>query len=165
MDLKSEIEKTTSGGKKELSRVTARCRDDDAVLADLERLASEADAAGDSGTAMRRTTELSALLAGYVIEEMQCRLDRLFLETITHNQPASDGPGSGEEERVSALEEELEYLYPEIGVLAEMSTRKQFGEPIIRELKKRHERSCAASHRKLEYVLLPQPELFDQVGS
>ena len=124
------------------------------MLGALERLASDANATEDNVAAIRRMADLDALFAGYVIEEVQCRLDRTFLEVITDGHSAFDifAGADNEKELAGALEGELESLFPEIGVLAEMSTRRQFIQPIMRELKIRYDQSCAVSHRKLEYV-------------
>lgn len=104
----------------------------------------------------KRTEQLGAMLAEYVGEEIHYRLDRLYLESLLAGQvKSSNGTGeSGErgEEELAALGEELESLYPEIDVLAEMSTKQQFSEPILRELQNRHSQLRHTSHKKLEYV-------------
>lgn len=53
------------------------------------------------------------------------------------------------------MEEELESLYPEIEILAEMSVKQQFHEPILREIHNQHSQLRAASSEKLERVRFP----------
>lgn len=89
------------------------------------------------------------MLSDYVAEEIHYRLDRLYLETIHaggSNPDVMDGTAS------TALEEELESLHPEIEILAEMSTRQQFHEPILRELQNEHDQLRVAAQEKLEQV-------------
>lgn len=131
-------------------------KEDDRILAGLEKLASGIDSTGNDASVAKRTEQLGAMLAEYVGEEIHYRLDRLYLESLLAGQvKSSNGTGeSGErgEEELVALGEELESLYPEIDVLAEMSTKQQFSEPILRELQNRHSQLRHTSHRKLEYV-------------
>lgn len=98
------------------------------------------------------------MLAEYVGEEIHYRLDRLYLENILSGQIESgngtEESGERAEEELVALGEELESLYPEIDVLAEMSTKQQFSEPILRELQNRHSQLRNTSHRKLEHVCI-----------
>lgn len=145
--------------------MTARLKDDDRTFGALERLASGVDSTGENAAAVRQTVELSATLAEYVTEEIHHRLDRLFLENIHDSQLDSDKPtetsDNQQEEIIAALEEELESLYPEIGVLAEMSTKQQFSEPILRQLQNHHGQLRVASHRKLEYVCVVRTGLHD----
>lgn len=91
------------------------------------------------------------MLADYNAEEIHYRLDRLYLEAIQSGPSKANqtAPGS---ETIAALREELESLYPEIEILAEMSTKQQFHEPILREIHNQHSQLRAASEEKLERV-------------
>jgi hypothetical protein len=89
------------------------------------------------------------MLADYVADEIYYRLDRLYLETVQAGGTAAKAPTG---ENIAALEEELESLYPEIGILAEMSTRQQFNEPILKELQNEHGKLRVASQESLEQV-------------
>lgn len=108
---------------------------------------------------VKRTGQLSSVLADYVAEEIHDRLDRLYLEEIEAGESASDSAinqnqalTSSESETIAALEEELGSLFPEIEVLAEMSTRQEFQEPILREIQNEHSQLRVVSHQKLEKV-------------
>lgn len=93
------------------------------------------------------------MLADYTAEEIHYRLDRLYLEAIQAGKSGGGQTASGDE-TIAALREELESLYPEIGVLADMSTKQQFHEPILREMHNEHGQLRAASQQKLEQVWL-----------
>lgn len=158
--LKSETEKARLDGRRILSSLTTRLKEDDRILTGLEKLASGINSSGNDATVAKRTEQLGAMLAEYVAEEIHYRLDRLYLESVLAGQATSgqrteesneNEHGEGE---LVALGEELESLYPEIDVLAEMSTKQQFSEPILRELQNRHGQLRNTSHSKLEYVWL-----------
>jgi hypothetical protein len=123
-------------------------KQDDKSLATLEALMSTIKVRGNDASTVKRTSHLSAMLSDYVTEEIHYRLDRLYLETIQ----ADAGSGALDGAASTALEEELESLYPEIELLAEMSTRQQFHEPILRELQNEHGQLRVASQEKLEQV-------------
>jgi hypothetical protein len=137
--------------------LTARLKEDDKLLSDLERLAGGVKSSDEDASIMTRASELSTILARYVAEEIYCRLDRLYLQKVLDcNKAVSDVSIANGTEAVAGLEEELSSLYPEIDILAEMSTKQQFVEPILRELQNHHGQLRIASHQKLEYVsLLP----------
>lgn len=152
-NLKAETEKARLDGKKILSSLTTRLKEDDRILAGLERLASGIKSTGNDASVAKRTEQLGTLLAEYVAEEIHYRLDRFYLETILGEQADSNKAAvEHDEAELGALGEELEALYPEIDVLAEMSTKQQFGGPVLRELQNRHGHLRNASHRNLEYV-------------
>jgi hypothetical protein len=152
-NLRAETEKVRLDGKKILSSLTSRLKEDDRILAGLEKLASGIRSTGNDASVAKRTEQLGAVLAEYVAEEIHYRLDRLYLESIQADQTGSkQAAGQHEEEALAALREELESLYPEVDVLAEMSTKQQFSEPVLRELQNRHGQLRNASQRKLECV-------------
>ncbi|KAL4880489.1 hypothetical protein BJY04DRAFT_219230 [Aspergillus karnatakaensis] len=151
VSLKNESEKSTVDGKKILSVLTTRLKEDDKHLSDMERLAVGVKASDDDASIVKRTSELSRVLTQCVAEEIYCRLDRLYLEKILEgNKVATDSQAV---EAAAALEEELDSLYPEIDILAEMSTKQQFVEPILRELQNHHGQLRIASHQKLDHIL------------
>ncbi|EAW06280.1 uncharacterized protein ACLA_079640 [Aspergillus clavatus NRRL 1] len=154
--LKNELEKTATEGKKILSTLTGRLKDDDKLLADLEQTASSVQSTTDDASIVRRATELGSMLAELVAEEIQCRLDRLYMESLKAGLKdmanLSANPNEDEDALIT-LGNELESLYPEIDVLAEMSTKQLFYEPIVRELQTLHGQLRIASYRKLEHVV------------
>ncbi|KAF7594293.1 hypothetical protein BBP40_009693 [Aspergillus hancockii] len=124
------------------------------ILANLERLASGIKSTNDDISIVKRTSELSTILAQCLAEEIHCRLDRVYLENLRIGQfNATEDPDGAMNEMLVALQGELESLYPEIDVLAEMSTGQQFSKPILRELQHRHSQLRIASHKKLDHVL------------
>ncbi|KAL4916903.1 hypothetical protein BDW62DRAFT_92917 [Aspergillus aurantiobrunneus] len=154
VSLKNESEKSTMDGKKILSALTTRLKENDNLLSDLERLATGVKSSDGDVSIMRRMSELSTALARYVTEEIYCRLDRLYLEKILRDNGAtSDGPSDKEAETVLGLEQEMDSLYPEIDVLAEMSTKQQFVEPVLRQLQNHYGQLRVVSHQKLDFIL------------
>lgn len=91
------------------------------------------------------------MLAGFSADEIHYRLDRLYLDALQAAGPSID-PSAVEDETITALEEELESLYPEIEVLAEMSTKQQFHEPILREIHHEHSQLRVSAQQRLEQV-------------
>lgn len=150
--MKSETEKAVAEGKRILSSLTARLKEDDKVILNLEKTASTIQGGGDDSLVIKRTLELESLLASYLAEEIHCRLDRLYLEGIESDDAGFNNPTSTEDDAWSGLSEELEALYPEIEILAEMSTKQQCSGPILRELQNHHGKQRVASHEKLDNV-------------
>lgn len=153
---KGETEKATADGKRILASLAARFKEDDRILVDLEKLGAGIKSTGDDVVVLKKTSDLGTLLSQLVAEEIQCRLDRLYVESLqTYGKDAEDMPlNANEDEALVALEGELESLYPEIDVLAEMSTKRQFSELILRELENHHGQLRIASHEKLDHVRL-----------
>lgn len=171
--LKSETDKAVAEGKRILSSLTARLKEDDKVLSYLEKTASTIQGSSDDTLIIKRTLELESLLARYLAEEIHCRLDRLYLEGIESNNAGFNNPTSIEDDAWSGLSEELEALYPEIEILAEMSIKQQCSGPILRELQNHHGKQRIASHQKLDSVchyfsflifLLTIWQIFDTIG-
>ncbi|KAL4889101.1 hypothetical protein BDV59DRAFT_205522 [Aspergillus ambiguus] len=152
--VKNESEKATADGKRILSLLSARLKEDDRILADLEKLASGITSTGDDASISKKTSQLGSLLSQCVAEEIQCRLDRLYLESLYINPGDPENQLSMvDDEATAALEEELELLYSEIDVLSEISTKQQFSEPILRELQNHHGQMRIAAHEKLDLIL------------
>ncbi|KAJ5348366.1 uncharacterized protein N7506_001619 [Penicillium brevicompactum] len=148
-DFRTATDRSGAESKKILAALSTRLKQDDKSLASLEALMSSIKVRGNDASTVKRTGHLSTMLSEYVAEEIHYRLDRLYLESIQ----ADIGSGSLDGATSTALEEELESLYPEIELLAEMSTRQQFHEPILRELQNEHGQLQEASREKLDQAL------------
>jgi hypothetical protein len=122
-----------------LLSVTAKLKDDDRALAKAETLASGLESTEEDHILKNRAAELTSALSKFVSEEIYCRLDRLYLETLEAGHYLS-GEAVETNDSIVVLEEDLESLYSEVEVLAEMSARQQFGEQILRELQRNHDR-------------------------
>ncbi|CAG7952178.1 unnamed protein product [Penicillium nalgiovense] len=165
---RTATDKSGAESKRILASLSTRLKQDDKALASLETLMSSIQYRGNDASTVKRTSHLSAMLSDYVAEEIHYRLDRLYLETIHAGSSSSDAM---DETTSTALEEELEALYPEIEILAEMSTRQQFHEPILRELQNEHDKLRMASQENLEQALdmliemtLSKQDLTNQLG-
>lgn len=152
--MKAESESAAADRKKVLSLVAARLKEDDGTLKSLEKLASGIGSSEEDRAVRSRVADLTAKLARYVAEEIHYRLDRLYMETICAGRCGSSEGPEQETELLASLEEELESLYPEIGILAEMSAKQQFSEPILRELQSHRDRLRSTSEKMLDYVRL-----------
>lgn len=148
---RSATDKSGAENKRILSSLSTQLKQDDKMLAGLEALISGIKLNGSDASTVKRTADLSAMLADTTAQEIHYRLDRLYLETIQSGR-SDYGQTAVEDEAVSAIQEELESLYPEIEILAEMSTKQQFQEPILREIRHEHGQLRAASQHKLEQV-------------
>ncbi|KAJ5621214.1 hypothetical protein N7528_005997 [Penicillium herquei] len=150
--IKSETDKAGTEIKRILSALSTRLKQDDKALALLESVLSETESKGDNASTVKRAAHLSQLLADYSADEIHHRLDRLYLEAI-HASANASRDGTAGDETIGVLEEELESLYPEIGVLAQISTKHQFHDPILREIHNEHSHLRASSQQKLEHIL------------
>ncbi|CAL5874866.1 uncharacterized protein PFLUO_LOCUS9168 [Penicillium psychrofluorescens] len=147
------MDRASAENKRILSSLSTRLKQDDKTLAGLEALISGVKSHGNNASTVKRASRLTTQLAVYVAEEIHFRLDRMFLETVLAGDSALGCGTGGDDETVAALEEELESLYPEIEVLADMSTKQKFTEPILREIQNEHSQIRAASQQKLEQAL------------
>ncbi|OQE19131.1 hypothetical protein PENSTE_c016G09012 [Penicillium steckii] len=138
--------------KRALSTLSTHLKQDDKALEYLENLMSGIKFNSNDASTVKRTAHLTTVLSDLVAEEIHDRLDRLYLEEIEAGDSSSD-QDTIESETIAALEEELGSLFSEIEVLAEMSTRQEFQEPILREIQNEHSQLRVASHQKLEKVL------------
>ncbi|KAJ5207206.1 hypothetical protein N7491_002164 [Penicillium cf. griseofulvum] len=166
---RTATDRSGAESKRILASLSTRLKQDDKALASLETLMSNIKYRGNDASTVKRTNHLSATLSDYVAEEIHYRLDRIYLETM--HAGGSDYDAIIDEPTSIALEEELESLYPEIEILAEMSTRQQFQEPILRELQNEHDQLRVASQEKLEQALdmliemtLSKQDLTNQLG-
>lgn len=83
--------------------------------------------------------QLSTLLAGMLAEEVQLRLDRVFLEGLRgehHNDNGNHSAnGTAAAEDAAALEQDLSSLHAEIPAVAAMFVAQMYGEPLLRAVR------------------------------
>ncbi|KAL1967782.1 hypothetical protein VTN77DRAFT_2471 [Rasamsonia byssochlamydoides] len=159
-DLKNDIDARLSAQREQaqaekrqlLMSVTAKLKDDDRALAKAETLASELESTEEDHILKKRAAELTSALSRFVSEEIYCRLDRLYLETLKAGDCVS-GEAAATDDSIIVLEQDLESLYSEIEVLAEISARQQFGEQILRELQRNHDQLNSTLEGKLDLIL------------
>lgn len=143
----------TSGAenKRILSSLSDQLKRDDRALSTMEDVISGIKSNHKGTSIIKRTTNLGTTLADYIAEEIHNRLDRIYLEAIQTELPDEASPFANEQ-TIIALREELESLHSEIEVLADLSTKQQYLEPILRGINGEHDQLRAASHHKLEQV-------------
>lgn len=130
----------------------SKLAEDDAALANGQRLMVEVDSTEADKQMEQRTSHLITLLSNLIADEIRCRLDRLYLQLLlSHDTGATDGM---EIEQISTdeIETDLESLYSEIDVLAEISARQKFGQPILLELRRRKQRVAHSTEENLSTV-------------
>ncbi|PYH41872.1 hydrogen/calcium exchanger domain-containing protein [Aspergillus saccharolyticus JOP 1030-1] len=153
VDIKHEQERVAAEGRKSLSSLTTRLKYDDKELVHLKRVAYGVKHLEHHASVARRAIDLGMNHAQYVAGEVQHRLDRLYLNNIQIDYATmSTETTRTESEILSALEEELESLHPEINILAEMSTKQQLIEPILREIQIHHGALRAAFAQRLHHL-------------
>lgn len=136
--------------------VTSKLKDDDRTLQQFEKLASGLDSSEEEKEMSERAVNLTSKLAEYIAAEVHCRLDRIYLETLQSGSAPSSGM-EDEADMIASLEDELDSLYPEIGLLAHVSTQQQYKDPILRELRNRRGKLQSTSEEKLDNVRHPNP--------
>ncbi|OKL60749.1 hypothetical protein UA08_04397 [Talaromyces atroroseus] len=147
----NDMRKNT-GKKQLLQSVSSRLMNDDDILFKIEELAAELELTEMDEQTEKRTPELISTLSKLTSEEIRCRLDRVYLETLL---TGADAPADVPDNRDAciALQEDLESLYSEIDVLAEMSARHEFGQPILDELQKKKQSSASSLEDNFDVML------------
>jgi hypothetical protein len=155
LDMRLAIQKEQVSAEKRqtMLAVTSTLKDHDRTLTKAETGAAELDSREDDQKLRMRVTNLTSTLAKLVSDEIHCRLDRLYLETLQRLEGESNMASNGGESAF-ALEEDLQSLYSEIEILADMSASHQFGQPISRELQRINTQMSHSVEEKLELVSL-----------
>lgn len=131
--------------------VTSRLKDHDRTFTKAQILATDLESMEDDQKLKVRVTDLTSTLAKLVSEEVHCRLDRLYLETLQRGDVESTMAVSGDGSAL-ILEEDLESLYSEVEILAEMWASQQFGQPISTELQRINAQRNHSVDDKLDLV-------------
>lgn len=137
--------------------VARMLREHDMMLHGFEELASrleEGDGDGDGDDGLEeRAAKLSARLGGVLAEEIQCRLDRLYLECAV-----AEGSGVGDDAQgdaggqIAGLEEEIGSLHSEIDVLAHMASQERFQGRVSQAVRQKRELADSTTGRQLDHV-------------
>lgn len=70
-------------------------------------------------------------------EEIRCRLDRIYIETIRSSSNTNASQSTQASNLVSSLKEELGSLYPEISAVSQMSVSQEFEAPLTQSIEQR----------------------------
>lgn len=117
------------------NRVADSLRQDDTILRKLEEIAPMVQPpSGSLKDEKSRVEELCGRLVTYNTQEIRCRLDRKYLESLpandSHSQPIEA------ENLISSLKAELDTLYPEIRSVAQISIDQSFETPLLESIEK-----------------------------
>lgn len=139
------------------NRVTDSLRQDEDVLRKLEEIATFVQPVDEGfDDTKSRIQSLCARLVTYSTEEIHCRLDRKYLETVqsSSNFNASHSEPAQAKKLILSLKEELETLHPEIGAVAQIYVGQSFEAPLAESITK------DVAHREAQIQLV-----FDDVRS
>ena len=122
----------------------------------LQVLASSSASLGLPQTGEERvvhtTTKLIDKLLDFSREEIQCRLDRIYLEQSARSDEPRNGvigQSTGEEKRVA---DDLRSLYSEISDVVTLSVSQEFKRPILDAIDHGHNALQLAVYRNFELV-------------
>jgi hypothetical protein len=139
------IEKSSRRIPSMLSELT---NSNDRTLADLAKQHS-AGASTELGTSTSLDTvnRLTSSLSKMISEELQCRLDRTYLENLRQGDEDNvNGDQRPATEEAQVLEEDLRSLYTEIPDVAEMFVAQKYREPLVQMiLQEEQQRTAVAS--------------------
>ena len=115
------------------NRVADSLRQDDTILRKLDEIAPTVQPLSQSlKDEKSRIEALCERLVTYNTQEIRCRLDRKYLESLdaneSHLQPIEA------QNLISSLKAELETLYPEIRAVAQISIGQSFEAPLAESI-------------------------------
>lgn len=84
-----------------------------------------------------RTQTLCARLAGFISDEIRCRLDRIYLEALASSHASDQIRNIENLAPEASLKTELETLYTEIGAVAQMCVEQAFTLPLVEKITKK----------------------------
>lgn len=117
------------------NRVADSLRQDDTILRKLEEIAPTVQPLSRSlKDEKSRIEALCGRLVTYNTQEIRCRLDRKYLESLSANYSHSRPIEA--ENLIPSLKVELETLYPEIRSVAQISMRQSFETPLVESIEK-----------------------------
>ncbi|KAL1958100.1 hypothetical protein VTO42DRAFT_5140 [Malbranchea cinnamomea] len=137
-------------------RVSNMLKEHDNIFYEFEELASRLEEDEDDDLLEKRATNLSVQLGRLMAEEISCRLDRLYFESISEgqNQTHSERDEAGDQaEQLASLEEEINSLYSEIDVLAQMAAQQNFQSKVSQALRRKRETAGSLSLKQLDRIL------------
>lgn len=124
----------------------------------LEKLGAMSVLEPDHGKGLEaRVAELTSTLSDLTREEIECRLNRTYLQHLTGN--AVDRKQESNEHVEAELEQDLQSLHVEIPDVAAMSIFQDFRAPLLRALADRQNRKNVEAQRVLEEVSDQDPSI------
>ena len=134
--------------------VTATLKGDDRLLKKLQGLVRELkDVDHQLGDSIaERAKDLGTKLAGFMAEEIRCRLDRTFLQYESEDSEPSGVDSKEADDPEPFLVEDLNSLYSEVQAVAQMSVHQNLVQPATRQLVDEKETDEAHSKATLDYV-------------
>lgn len=137
------------------SKIDSHFKADDRTLVELEQLASNIEL--DTSDESQMTQEIERLctrLAGYRVNDLQYRLDRIYLDSLGENTRKGVGHIIEDDQYEETVKSELDSLYKEIAAVAEMSIAQEFAIPLSNAIAERTTLTERAKKSTLEHVML-----------
>jgi hypothetical protein len=132
----------------------------DKTLQSFEDTAARVNKSEQDDLLAERVENLSATLADLRAQEVHCRLDRLYLESVLEGLDDERGELSPEEtSQLESLEVEISSLNSEIDMLAEMSSRHGLDRSLSGALQQTQDVSNFTSAKQLDSVGVPGPTM------
>lgn len=134
------------------STIAEILRKDDRLLARLDQTAGGVEITNDDERQITTTQILCTKHSAYIADQIRSHLDLIYLETCRlppdHSVVQDEDDGDVE----LSLVAELDTLYTEVSVVAEMFTAQAFGTPLIETLKRRKDLNNKNVKLILDYV-------------
>jgi hypothetical protein len=126
-------------------QLTQLLHDNDQALQSLQKLVPPRGAVADSEMdADSKSLQLVNILVQFTCEEMQCRLDRIYLEQLRRPLREEYGVEECPSDQEVSLKSDLDSLYGDIRDVVAMSLSQEFEHPLIRSLQedRQYQRVC-----------------------
>ena len=131
------------------SIVLRNLQEDDNSFLDVERRAADVNTELPNDRLSSDIQQMCSRLASCLAQEVRCRLDRIFLETLSAPQRTDMFHSEANGELQSSLQVELDSIYTEIPSVIEMSIAHEYQTPLIDSLTS----SVANNYESTNYTL------------
>lgn len=135
-------------------------REDDQVLHKIERAAAKLTPTAYEDTPIQKVKTMCAKLIVSLTEDIRCRLDRVYLETLISTSDTGEPSADIDNNLQLSLEVELDSLYTEIGDLNRVFVIQDFQKPLIqassRNANTSHDIACKFllyAERSMKHIL------------
>jgi hypothetical protein len=127
--------------------------DNDRALQSLQKLAPRRGAVPDSETdADFKFLQQVNILVKFTCEEMQCRLDRIYLEQLHTPLREEYGVEKCPNDQELSLKSDLDSLYAEIRDVVAMSVAQEFKHPLTKSRQEDRQHQCISEDLSNQHV-------------
>jgi hypothetical protein len=138
--------------------LTQRLHQEDQELDALQKLALPHGAVADSAIDSDwKALRLVKRLVDFASEEIQCRLDRVYLEQLHAPLKHENGIEEGSSDQEFSLKSDLDSLYAEIRDVIAMSFSQEFEYPLLKSRQEDRQHQRASEELSNQSVSFPNP--------